>query len=484
MTASATAIAGNLTPTVSVTEGGTVDNPTYALAFGLPKNNIMFSTSQITGGYSLGSITIDGDSWNVTGGGGGKPTVSDFTAGTGIDITADLVNDTVEISVDNTVVPYKTDLATVATSGSYADLSNKPSIPTKTSDLTNDSGFIDNTVNDLTNYTLTSSLATVATSGSYNDLSNKPTIPDISHMVTDNTAQTISGAKTFTSDTVFHCDIETDIANRYNIGTSSKPFRKVFTQYIHGASGSDIEVTDLAVKSDIPDAVSGTNDGTNWTTLTIGSDTYAIPSGGSSSVDWSDITNKPTFATVATSGDYDDLIDKPDLSVYALSANLATVATSGSYNDLSNKPTIPVVDYPVTDVTVGGTSVVTNKVAAIPALFSGDYTDLTNKPDLSIYAESANLATVATSGSYNDLSNKPTIPTATSDLTNDSGFITGINSSDVTTALGFTPLANTACTYQTTAPTAAIADNGVHIVYLSSEPATKYAGYIYMIAEQ
>jgi len=34
------------------------------------------------------------------------------------------------------------ELATVATSGSYLDLSNKPTIPTKTSDLTNDSGFI------------------------------------------------------------------------------------------------------------------------------------------------------------------------------------------------------------------------------------------------------------------------------------------------------------------------------------------------------
>lgn len=44
-----------------------------------------------------------------------------------------------------------------------------------------------------------------------------------------------------------------------------------------------------------------------------------------------------------------------------------------------------------------------------------DYNELQNKP---------NLAAVATSGSYNDLSNKPNIPTATSDLDNDSGFIT------------------------------------------------------------
>lgn len=44
--------------------------------------------------------------------------------------------------------------------------------------------------------------------------------------------------------------------------------------------------------------------------------------------------------------------------------------------------------------------------------------------ELDLKADSADLAEVATSGSYNDLSNKPTIPTKTSDLTNDSGFIT------------------------------------------------------------
>lgn len=47
------------------------------------------------------------------------------------------------------------------------------------------------------------------------------------------------------------------------------------------------------------------------------------------------------------------------------------------------------------------------------------------------------------SGSYNDLSNKPTIPTKVSQLTNDSGYITGITSSMVTTALEYTPLSTT-----------------------------------------
>ena len=40
------------------------------------------------------------------------------------------------------------------------------------------------------------------------------------------------------------------------------------------------------------------------------------------------------------------------------------------------------------------------------------------------------LSTVATSGSYTDLSNKPTIPTKTSQLTNDSGFITSLVASN------------------------------------------------------
>ena len=44
--------------------------------------------------------------------------------------------------------------------------------------------------------------------------------------------------------------------------------------------------------------------------------------------------------------------------------------------------------------------------------------------DLSVYAKKAELAAVATSGSYNDLNDKPTIPTKTSELTNDSNFAT------------------------------------------------------------
>lgn len=53
--------------------------------------------------------------------------------------------------------PDSSDFATVATSGSYTDLSNKPTIPSKTSQLTNDSGYI-TALPDLTPYVLKSSI--------------------------------------------------------------------------------------------------------------------------------------------------------------------------------------------------------------------------------------------------------------------------------------------------------------------------------------
>ena len=49
------------------------------------------------------------------------------------------------------------------------DIARTADIPTTTSQLTNDSGFV-----------TSNSLATVATSGSYNDLINKPTITNVS----------------------------------------------------------------------------------------------------------------------------------------------------------------------------------------------------------------------------------------------------------------------------------------------------------------
>lgn len=84
--------------------------------------------------------------------------------------------------------------------------------------------------------------------------------------------------------------------------------------------------------------------------------------------------NAKVAELVQADSDNNASIQSVSTDLTELSNGLATVATSGSYNDLTDKPT----------------------------LFSGSYNDLTDKP---------NLATVATSGSYNDLTNKPTLAT-------------------------------------------------------------------------
>ena len=65
------------------------------------------------------------------------------------------------------------------------------------------------------------------------------------------------------------------------------------------------------------------------------------------------IKNKPELSTVATSGSYNDLLNKPTIPEPQVNSDwnsetgvsqilnkptLSTVATSGSYNDLLNKP--------------------------------------------------------------------------------------------------------------------------------------------------
>ena len=113
------------------------------------------------------------------------------------------------------------------------------------------------------------------------------------------------------------------------------------------------------------------------------------------------------------------LTQHQSLANYPKKTELANVATSGDYTDLINTPTIPSTEGLATE------TYVQNKIAEVVNSAPGTLDTLNelaqalgNDPnfattmatELGKKANTANLATVATSGSYNDLSDTPTIP--------------------------------------------------------------------------
>lgn len=277
------------------------------------------------------------------------------------------------------------DLAAVATSGDYDDLSNKPTIPSLTGYATEtyvnnavgavaargvaydntSSGLLADTVQnainevndkveaidvpDVSGFVDSSDLATVATTGSYNDLTNKPAIPTVP-----------ANVSAFTNDAGYltaHQDISGK-ANTADLATV--------------AFSGDYD--DLANKPSIP------------STTGLASESY--------------VNNAIEAAT-------GDLATLEDIEGFAVAADLSTVATSGSYNDLTDKPTIPAAPDLTPYATKQELTAKADAASLATVATTGDYDDLTNKPTIPVLPT---LATVATSGSYNDLSDKPTIP--------------------------------------------------------------------------
>ena len=134
-----------------------------------------------------------------------------------------------------------------------------------------------------------------------------------------------------------------------------------------------------------------------------------------------DTTEIPVVPTNigAFDNDVGYLTQHQSLTDYPKKTELANVATSGDYTDLINTPTIPSTEGLATE------TYVQNKIAEVVNSAPGTLDTLNelaqalgNDPnfattmatELGKKANTANLATVATSGSYNDLSNTPTIP--------------------------------------------------------------------------
>lgn len=147
----------------------------------------------------------------------------------------------------------------------------------------------------------------------------------------------------------------------------------------------------------------------------------------------SEILNKPVLATVATSGNYNDLSNLPTIPAAQVNSNwnatfgvaqilnkpvLATVATSGSYNDLLNLPILP-----------------TGTVTSISAGTGMSFPTITSSGVINIDTTKVPLFNTGFSPGFVKWN-------GSSWVFDNSTYLTGITSSDVTTALGYTPVAN------------------------------------------
>ena len=227
--------------------------------------------------------------------------------------------------------------------------------------------FVSKLSNGTTTYTIKdaearasiSSLATVATTGSYSDLSNKPTIPTVNNA-------TLTIKRNNTSVGTFTANAGTDTAIDITVPT---------------------KVSDLTNDSGFISGITST-----MVTNALGYTPYdsANPSGYQANVietvkvNGTALTPSSKAVNVTVPTNVTDLADHAN---YVLSSSLSTVATTGSYSDLSNKPTIPTVNNATLTIQKNGTPVNT-----------------------------------FTANASSDVTANITVPTKISDLTNDSNF--------------------------------------------------------------
>lgn len=334
-------------------------------------------------------------------------TVTTFTANSAQNATANISVPTKVSDITNDLnFVEETDLAGVAFSGAYADITGTPYIPIKTSDLTNDSDFVSdaNYVHTDNNFTtaLKDKLNGIATGAEANVQSdwdvadtasdafikNKPAIPTKTSDITNDSGFITSAAvptKTsdLTNDSGFITNQVNNLANYYD----QTAINSMFNALSIPTKTSEL-VNDSGFLTSIPIASASTLGG-----VKIGNGINIAADGTISaavvSLDWANITNKPTDVSYWTND-----------AGYITSADLPT-KTSDLTND-SDFVTSADVPTKTSDLT-NDSGFITNSVSNLANYYKKSET--------------------YTQGEVNSLLSAIVIPTKTSDLTNDSNFV-------------------------------------------------------------
>lgn len=314
-----------------------------------------------------------------------------------------------------------------------ANIEDIPTVPTKTSELINDIGFITTIPSEyITENELNTELSTKANISDIPSLDGYATETFVTNKIAE---ASLSGGEIDLSGLATKDELNSSLAIKSDVGHTHE-------QYL-------TEHQDISMKADKTELHSHTNktvlDGITSTKVTEWNNKSNFDG------NYNSLTNKPTIPTVDVDKNYVDtqlstkanITDIPSLDGYAtetyVTNKIAEASLGGggevdlsgyatkdeltvglakksnvehihSYNDLTNKPTIPSVEG------LASTEYVDNAVSNITI----DTSNLATKDELNTKANSVHthissditgLSIVATSGDYNDLLKKPVIPT-------------------------------------------------------------------------
>lgn len=261
-------------------------------------------------------------------------------------------------------IKNKPTLSVVATSGSYDDLTNKPTIPSKTSELTNDSNFLtESNLKTINGESIVGegNLEIQGGGGRNTWYGSQAQFDALTDSELDqNTDYYISGLIPW--EDVAHPYIPTKVGDLQN-DKEYTPLNQVRDEIENSIRVYDKRTQYVTqAEYDAMDQAGSLRDGTTY----FIEGEYVIPTKTSELINDSGfLTEHQPIKTIngesligegnlvinSFSGSYNDLTDKP---------NLSTVATTGSYNDLSDKPTIPSNTVPMVVEFADGTSTTYN----------------------------------------------------------------------------------------------------------------------------
>lgn len=333
-----------------------------------------------------------------------------------------------------------------------------------------------------------SDLATVATSGSYNDLTDKPIIPASATVDSELSSTSTNPVQNKVINAALNSKADSSMLSAYlplaggactgsvsapnfQTGTGATNYFQCRKFRGEGDANTYYHAVDFGYSGH--DSVDFYEYDPNWNfyKCTTGTKSGAVLVGNINGNGWNGgarLTGAPTAPT-ATAGTNTTQIATTAFVQTAVNSkvdasSLAAVATSGNYNDLTNKPSIPAAyTLPTASTSVmGGVKIgsninvsggvisltranVTGALGYTPSASDTTYDNATasaaglmsssDKSKLDSIATNANnyihpashpasmitgLAAVATSGSYNDLSDSPAIPIVDDSLSSDS----------------------------------------------------------------